>query len=177
MDNLQSIRTLSNRLLIGLWAVLIINPIFTATMWFSSVYTPNNEFFYSDFSFPVELPLSTGHAIVGYLVINLTVIVASLITWQLIKLFQLYSQGEIFTLNNINHYRAIGNLMILYVLVGCLDGLLLGPALTYGQEEMSFCFDIADSDIALLVSGAIIRLIAKVMTEAKGLYDEQSLTI
>ncbi|CAK3052721.1 hypothetical protein VCRA2133E348_50037 [Vibrio crassostreae] len=42
---------------------------------------------------------------------------------------------------------------------------------------MSFTFDIADSDVALLISGIIIRLIAQVMTEAKELHDEQSLTI
>ncbi|CDT52037.1 DUF2975 domain-containing protein [Vibrio coralliirubri] len=177
MNNLQNIRILSNRLIIVLWAVLIINPIFTLIMWFGSVYMPNNELIYSELSFPIELPLSAGHAIMGYLVINLTVIVASLITWQLIKLFQRYSKGEIFGINNIHHYKAIGNLVILYVLVGCLDGLLLGPALTYGQQDMSFTFDIADSDVALLISGIIIRLIAQVMTEAKELHDEQSLTI
>lgn len=177
MNNLQSIRTLSNRLLTVLWAVLIINPIFTLIMWFGGVYIPNNEFIYSEFSFPIELPLSAEQSIMGYLVINLTVIVASLITWQLIKLFQRYSQGEIFTLNNIHHYKTIGNLAIIYVFVDFLEGLLLGPALTYGQQEMSFAFDIADSDITLLISGIIIRLIAQVMIEAKELHDEQSLTI
>ncbi len=177
MDNLQSIRTLSNRLLVVLWTILFINPIFTMIMWFGSVYIPNNEFFYSELPFPIELPLSTGNAIMGYLVVNLTVIVASLITWQLIQLFQRYSQGAIFTLNNIYHYRSIGNLVIIYVLVGCLDGLLLGPALTYGHQDMSFSFGIADSDIGLLISGIIIRLIAQVMIEAKELHDERSLTI
>ena len=146
-------------------------------MWFGSVYVPSNELLYSEFPFPVDLPLSGDKAIMGYFVINLTVIVASLITWQLIKLFQRYSRGEIFTLNNIHHYRTIGNLIIVYVIVGCLDGLLLGPVLTYSHEDLSFSFGIEDNDIALLISGVIIRLITQVMIQAKELNDEQSLTI
>ena len=59
MDNLSGIRNISQRLLICLWAVLIINPVFNAVMWFGPIFDTNNEFFMADFPYYIELPLDT----------------------------------------------------------------------------------------------------------------------
>ncbi|PMP00353.1 hypothetical protein BCS89_23580 [Vibrio splendidus] len=174
---MNSIRTLSNRILILLWGVLFLNPISFAVLWFSNVFNSSSEFFFFDAPFDIELPLGIGQALSGYLISNITVIVAALITWQLIKLFNLYRIGKVFTSSNIMCYQKIANMMILYVVIGYLEEFLLGFALTYGGSEISFGVSAADSDIALLTTGIIVRVIAKVMAEAKILQDDQSLTI
>ena len=104
-------------------------------------------------------------------------LIGVLITWQLIKLFQLYSLGNVFTTKNIAIYHKIANLMILFVIMTFVEELLFGLVLTLGQETISFGINISDSNLALLIAGIIIRLIAKVMAEAKCLHDEHSLTI
>lgn len=177
MDNLSGIRKISQRLLICLWAVLIINPVFNAVMWFGAVFDVNNEFFMADFPYYLELPLDIGPTLLGFAVSNITVVVASMIVWQLITLFRLYRDGKIFAMDNVNCYHNIANYIILYVFAGFAVGLLMGPALTYNLEETTVSFGLTDSDITLLIIGIMIRLIAKVMREAKGLYDEQTLTI
>ncbi|OLQ95204.1 hypothetical protein BIY21_07095 [Vibrio ponticus] len=177
MNNLDGIRTLSQRLLICLWMVLIINPLFNAFLWFNTAFSDGSGDFIMPLAHDIDLPMTTGSALVGFLVTNLAVIVSSLMIWQLIKLFRLYREGQIFTVDNVTCYKQLGNYLILFVVVSIFDGLLMGPALSFQQEEMDFYFEISDGDLMLLGTAVIIRLIAKVMSEAKGLHEEQALTI
>lgn len=177
MNNIEGIRSLSQRLLVCLWLVLILNPLFNAFIWFNTALSDGNGEFVTQLPFEHQLPLDTSATILGFLVTNITVLITSLMIWQLVKLFRLYHSGLIFTIENVACYKQMANYLILFVFACILDGLLLGPALTFQNEEMSFYFDISDGDIMLLVTAIIIRLIAKVMREAKGLYDEQTLTI
>lgn len=177
MSNMNSIKKLSNGVLIILWAGLILNPISFAVLWFSSVQGSGNSSITFDLPFYAELPMSPGQAITGYLIANITIIVAMLMTWQLIKLFRLYRAGQVFTDLNIFCYQKIANLMIVYVVVGYAEDVLFSAALSYGNEDITFGITASDSDITLLISGIIIRVIAKVMIEAKALQDEQALTI
>ncbi|OLQ87974.1 hypothetical protein BIY22_07290 [Vibrio panuliri] len=177
MNNLDGIRTLSQRLLICLWVALIINPIFNAFLWLNTAFSDGSGDFVAQFNHDIPLPLTTTSAILGFAVSNITVLIASLMLWQLIQLFRLYRDGMIFTLENVKCFKQTANLLILFVLASIFDGLLMGPALTFQAEEMSFFFDVSDGDLMLLVTAVIIRLIAKVMSEAKGLHEEQALTI
>lgn len=177
MNNIDGIRSLSQRLLVCLWLVLILNPLFNAFIWFNTVLSDGNGEFITQLPFDAQFPLETSSIILGFLVTNITVLIVSLMLWQLIKLFRLYRSGLIFTLANVACYKNIANYLILFVVAGILDGLLLGPALTFQNEDIDFYFDISDGDIMLLVTAIIIRLIAKVMSEAKGLLEEQALTI
>jgi hypothetical protein len=177
MSNINSIRRLSNKVLIILWIGLFLNPLVFTILWFYSAFNSRDEHFFNDLFLDNELPLSIAQAISGYLVLNITIFISMLIIWQLIKLFRLYREGDVFTAGNISCYKNTANLMILYVVMGYLEEIMLGVVLSYGQDDAAFGVSASDSDLTLLISGIIIRVIAKVMVEAKNLQDEQSLTI
>ncbi|MBY4678582.1 DUF2975 domain-containing protein [Marinobacterium arenosum] len=177
MSNLDGIRTLSNRLLICLWGVLISALPLSTAFWFYAALGEPNPNFDAEFPFELALPMSQGQALAGYPVAMIGTLLTMAITWQLIRLFRLYRDGEVFSGAVTDCYRKAATLLILLVLTGPLQDLLLGVALSIGQPESNVGVNLSDSDLTLLLVGIIVRLVAKVMAEAAQLHDEQALTI
>jgi len=179
MSKLNSVTSLSNKVLMVLWFVIFANPITHAFFWFSGTLYPSENIIFEidDPSNSLTLALDTGTSWAGYLTSNITILVTTLITWQLIKLFRLYSQGCIFTERNTQQYRKVANLLVFYVLSRFVEGLLLSWVFSTGNDDFYVSVIIEDIDIALLLTSLMINIIAKVMHEAKELQEEQSMTI
>jgi len=100
-------------------------------------------------------------------------VAATLITWQLIKLFKLYKDGFVFTKKNADQYTKISYCILIYVLFRFIESMVF----SWFYSPNGFTFSIEDIDVALIVMSVIVRLVAKVMHEANELYEEQSMTI
>ena len=171
MQNSSSVASLSNKVLMVLWFILFFNPLSNAFLWFLGASGDSDSF---KLTVNGEEGFFNGsEQITSYLISNITILGMTLITWQLIKLFKLYKDGQVFTERNVKQYINISKCIILYVVFRALESFLF--SLLYMPD--GFVFGIEDFDVALIVTGVIVRLIAKVMHEAKGLYDEQSMTI
>ncbi|UTT85191.1 DUF2975 domain-containing protein [Vibrio pelagius] len=171
MSSLNSVASLSNKVLISLWLIIFLNPISHAFLWFYGAFggndgvilTVNGEQDY----------FSNEGYIYGYFISNITMVAATLITWQLIKLFKLYKDGFVFTNKNADQYTKISYCILIYVLFRFIESMVF----SWFYSPNGFTFSIEDIDVALIVMSVIVRLVAKVMHEANELYEEQSMTI
>lgn len=100
--------------------------------------------------------------------------------WILIRLFQNYQRGEIFTLTNALFYKKLGYLL-------CINALIvkvIGEALTVlsltlnnpvGQRVLSIGF--SSDNLEILFYGVMIIVISWIMKEAYCLQEERNLTV
>jgi|GEM_PF-1128939 len=177
MSNLSGIQTLSSRLQMCFNILFWLLPVSATALWFSSVLGASEGAFQAEFDYPISLPLTAMQAFSGYPVAMLTIALMMAIFFQLSRLFGHYKMGDVFGSQPIRRYRVIANLLLLFALSGPVEGLLLGVVLTLDQPEITFNVAVGDGDLGLLLVGLVVRLIAKVMQQAKQLSDEQALTI
>ncbi len=176
MNNVNTIQSLSSKLLVAFWFALLFFPLLDTVFWFSATLFDWQWF---EASFPVEvtLPLSTSRSLLGYIPSMLPALMTSAILWQLILLFRLYKEGQVFTLDNTIRYRKIANTLIMMPFVVILSDILLSMVLSYTEENIEAGFEVSDAEINMLLIGLIVRVIAKVMEEASLIHKEQELTI
>ena len=101
------------------------------------------------------------------------------ILYSLIKLFGLYSKGEIFSVNNVRYIRNIGYALLFTQIVNPLYQVLMGAVLTLhnppGHRFLSITLD--QTNLGIILIALIVILISWIMAEGCKLREEQQLTI
>ncbi|ACJ30676.1 Membrane protein, putative [Shewanella piezotolerans WP3] len=102
-----------------------------------------------------------------------------LINWILLRLFSLYQQGKVFELANINCFRYLGWTMVGQFVLNIIYPPLLTLSMNelYADLVLTRSITFGENDIAMLLVGFIIIVIAEVMRQGLILQSEQELTI
>ena len=97
----------------------------------------------------------------------------------LIKLFGLYQQGIMFTVNHINQLRNVGTCLLVWSAFDLLYPILLVLFLRLSglSESLPLFLSISSDQLLKSLVGLIIFVLSWIMTEAQKLQQEQELTI
>lgn len=124
-------------------------------------------------------PLTDMQRVVGIIASAPYMLLGMYCTWQLVKLFNLYSQGFIFTAKNSVCYRhAAWALLIGEVIYPFTQMAVTFVATMHnevGERMIAISFD--DANIGNIVVACVILAISWVMDEGRKLQDEAELTI
>lgn len=124
-------------------------------------------------------PLSSAERIYGILVSSLPLSVYLFVLYALIKLFRLYEQGEIFSLNNVRYIRQVGYALLVSQALQPFYQFIMGVVLTMhnpkGQRVAIITLD--QTNVGILLTGFMVILISWMMAEGCRLREEQQLTI
>ena len=123
--------------------------------------------------------LSLSTKMVGFLIGAIPVVLIEFILYFLIKLFKLYAQAEIFSIQNVNYIKKIGNTLLITQIVAIICNGALSVVLTLNNPHgfRTLVLTISGMHISLILTAFIIILIAWIMAEGCQLRDEQQLTI
>lgn len=139
----------------------------------------NMNFIPHDYQNDILHELTFNDRVFGFAVSALPMLVELFILISLIKLFKLYEQGEIFSLNNVRYIRNIGYALMASQIVDLIYQALMGLALTlnnpHGHRYMKISID--QNNFAILFAGCIVILISWIMAEGCKLREEQQLTV
>ena len=102
-----------------------------------------------------------------------------LIYFFLFKLFKLYQQGKIFTIDNSNCFKNIGKTLFAWIAINFLYPVVvtLFLRLTGLSDSLALHLSIGSKEFIYLLSGLIIYVMALVMIAANELHQEQELVI
>lgn len=97
----------------------------------------------------------------------------------LIKLFRHYQQGEIFTVANIACLKNIGKTLLFWIFLNILYPVLVSVVIRFTglSDKLAIYMNIGSTEIAYLVSGLVIYVMAWIMTIAIELKQDQELVI
>jgi len=177
MEHLKRIKSLSTKLRYILTFLLFFLPFITLMYWL----------FFN--SWPLSLreiaPIPMGKALsfqekgIGLVVSVLPLMLEISAILTLTKLFHLYEKGLIFTADNVQCFRKLGKILILWFIAYPLYTAILSVALTFrnppGERMLSISLDSAD--ITALIVGIMLMVISWVMDEARMLEEEVTHTI
>lgn len=123
--------------------------------------------------------LNASEKLLGFLVGSMPLLVELFILYSLIKLFKLYEQGEIFSLQNVRYIRNIGYGLLVGQIIHPIYEFLMGIVLTWrnppGHRFASMTLD--QTNIGILLTAVLVILISWIMAEGCKLREEQQLTI
>ena len=181
---MKKIALVSKILQVVFWIALISLPILTVLFWF--YFEDLKAFGFSDRfggidlnSLPLQLPLPLSARFFAMAASALPLAVDMVIVYLLIKLFNLYARGKIFTANNVRLIRWIGYTILIGQAISPVHQALLTLALTIsnppGQRMISIGLD--NQNLFAIVSAVIIILVAWIMDEGRRLQEEQALVI
>jgi hypothetical protein len=102
-----------------------------------------------------------------------------LIYYFLYKLFSLYQQGIIFTLNNSQYIKNIAVVLIAWVALKLVYPIVVTLVLRFSglSDSLPLFLNFGSEELAYLLTGLVIYVIAWVMNEATALQQEQELII
>jgi hypothetical protein len=165
--------------------IFIIFPIVLAIYWilgpqfFDGVMSHEAVIRFIPHSVNVTKPLSATIRLYGFLITLIPLAVTEVILYFLIKLFKLYENKIIFSLDNVNTIRKIGITMLIGQLLNPIHEMLLSLTLTWhnppGHRIISISID--GTDIGILLAALLTILISWIMAEGCKLREEQRLTI
>lgn len=127
----------------------------------------------------IMYPLATSTRIYGLLISAIPIVLAEAMIYFLIRLFRLYQNGEIFSLNNVRYIKKTGIMLLILQLVKPICDGLLSAFLTLGNPHghRYAKITISGTDISMLLTALLIILISWIMAEGCRLREEQQLTI
>ena len=166
--------------------IFVVSPILLAVSW---VYAPAELNLFIGMIRLDPIPVSYTHGILhtlspsekllGFLVSTIPLAVELFIVYSLIKLFRLYEQAEIFSLNNVRYLRNIGYALFVGQVINPFYQFVMGIVLTLnnpkGHRYAAFTFD--QTNISLLLMGLLMILVSWIMAEGCKLHEEQQLTV
>lgn len=97
----------------------------------------------------------------------------------LFKLFGLYRQGHVFTINHINQLRNIGTCLLVWPVFDLLYPTFLALIFRFFglSESLPLAFSLGSDQLIKLLIGLIIFVMSWIMTEGQRLLQDQELTI
>lgn len=178
---MNKIQRVSSFLRIVFQIAFVVLPLILALYWIFASTSISDKIFFSFIPKGTEIlhPITAVDAILGFLIGLLPTAIQILIIYLLYKLFQLYEQGKIFTLSNVEYLRKIGICMLINQGVGFIYDLLISFVLTRhnppGHHVASFTF--GNYDIYNIITAIMVIVISWVMAEGCKLQDEQQFTV
>lgn len=131
--------------------------------------------------YPIMQPFSMNTKLWGFTISLIPLMANLFVLYFLIKLFRLYEQGEIFTMNNVRYIRNTGYALLIGQLINPVYQALLSMALTWhnpphrGLRVISVSLD--GTNIGIVLMSLLIVLISWIMAEGYKLKEEQQLTV
>lgn len=123
--------------------------------------------------------LSATEKMLGFLVSTIPLCIELFILYFLIKLFQLYEKGEIFSSKNVQYIRKIGYTLLIDQCINPFYQALMGVVLTLhnppGHRFAAVTLD--QTNMGILLTALLVILISWIMAEGCKLREEQQLTI
>jgi hypothetical protein len=118
--------------------------------------------------------------LLAFLVSMMTVSVDLFVLYFLVRLFKLYEQGEIFSIDNVGYLRKIGYaLLVGQLLINPVYEFILGVVLTWhnppGHGIASIT--IGTTNIGIVLMAFLVILVSWIMAEGCKLREEQQLTV
>ena len=167
---MEKIRKVSGRFRVFFQIIFYLMPIFVFLFWV--VFRTNYDFFLTlgigaDLLVrPVTINVFTRVLGFSASLIPLGVLMYGLS--QLIKLFKNYEVGQIFTSDNANYYQKLGYTLFAWVISGVIYGALISFIVTFQNKPgyRVIAVSMSGIDVASLVTGGIVLIIAWVMKEA-----------
>ncbi len=176
-ENRKRIQQVSGKFGFFFSALIICIPVFTLLYWLFFNSLPKG--------FTTELPVLTNQTLslstraLAFLVslIPASVAIYGLLTLK--ELFKLYQKGIVFSAENVKCFRCLGYTLISWVGANMIFILLISVVLTFNNPvgERQIVAQFGFSDLATLITGAVVILVSWVMIEASKLEDEQAYTI
>lgn len=163
--------------------LLIALPIAVAVGWMNA---PEGWFYFlkfdvipREYSSHIFHQLTASEKLLGFIVSTIPMMVHLFILYTLVKLFRLFEQGIIFSLENVNRIRNIGYALLIGEIINPFYQIAMGFVLTLhnppGKGFIGVTF--AQNEIGTLLTAFLIILISWIMTEGCKLSDEQQLTV
>lgn len=123
--------------------------------------------------------LTVHEKILGCLVSAIPMIVNMFILYSLIKLFNLYKKGEIFSINHVRYIRNIGLALLTGQLIEPVYQFVMGIVLTTNNPPKHHFATISldQTNIGILLTALLVILISWIMSEGCKLREEQQLTV
>lgn len=117
--------------------------------------------------------------LLGFVVSFIPVALNMLLFRALARLFWLYSQGFVFTQDNVKRIRQAGFLLLIGQLVSPVYQSLLSLVLTMHNSsgQHMVLINVHESDISEIITALMILVVAWVMDEGRKLKDEEALTV
>jgi hypothetical protein len=173
---LDRIKKASRRLRWFCTLLMILLPLGTAHFWMFPQSMPSLG---HRLPVPITPDVPSSSLFLGFLVSMVSVCVGVWALSRLRKLFALYEKGMIFHHENIKCLRGLGRAIIAWVIAAFVSYPLLSVILTYhrpqGQRLLSV--GLSSSDIASLLAGCAVLVIAWVMEQGRHLQEEQALIV
>ena len=165
-------------------ALLIITPILFILFWIGApneVGAPNFGFSYSFLPQGINImhELTLQDRILGFLISGVPTLIGMGVLFSLVRLFHLYEQGIVFTLDNVKYIKLTGLLLISQQIADFVMHPLMTLAMSLGNPpgHRYIALTLSDTNLGLLFFGLIVVIIAKIMKEATDLHNETKLTV
>lgn len=123
--------------------------------------------------------LTMGEKTLGCLVSAIPMLVEMFILYSLIKLFRLYANGEIFSINHVRNIRNIGYALLIGQVCEPFYQFVMGLVLTLNNppHHRYAAITLDQTNIGILLTALLVILISWIMAEGCKLHEEQQLTI
>lgn len=164
-------------------ALLVLLPVIAALFWtFAEEMMAMGMFNQQGFRLEdlhVQLPLGGLVKSLGFAVSLIPTSVSMYIAWCLARLFGLYSQGLIFTADNVALIRRVGVAMLVGQALSPVQQALLALVLTINNPpgQHMIAFGLGSANVVEVVTGVVIIIVAWVMDEGRKLREEQELVV
>ena len=178
MENTLRITVVSRRLKMVCIGLICCLPVLCAIFWilFNKIYPMVPM---------IPLPVRVNHDVTAFPrllaflsdLVPLAVVILGLL--RLKTLFSLYEKGQIFTKENVDCYRALGRILMLWVICDIVNRSLLGIALTLDNPPGTrlLVIGLDGGDFSGIFVGTVILIIAWVMDEARKIQEDHALFI
>jgi hypothetical protein len=185
-ESLHKIKKVSLLFRLLFQAVFIIFPIILVLYWLQAP-TPLGFFLDIQISFinnpfsawKVMHELSSAEKLIGFLLSWLSMGVVEVVLYFLIKLFRLYENAEIFTMQNVRYIKNIAYVLLVGQVLSPIQEGLMSAALTWhnphGYKVAAFSF--SGGNMGVILMAFFLLLISWIMTEGYRLKEEQALTV
>ncbi len=166
--------------------VFVFMPLFTVASWIILPATlhigvAGNGISYSPIpeTLHINYVMGSGVKVLGFLVNMLTVGMAMLILYFLIKLFKNYERQQIFSLINVRILRNVGYSLIIWQILIPIQQALLSVVLTWnnGPGQRFLAANFSSNNIVVILIACIVILISWIMAEGHKLQEEQEYTV
>lgn len=176
-DNLRRIQRASKGLERLFKTVTILIPIVGLAFWIAIYFTPNMQ--QTVLPRYVQLPVPLWSLLLGFAAAMIPGAVAMYGMWVLARLFKLYSQGSIFRKDNVQCFRSLSRVMLLWFVASIVSVPIRSVVLTLHHAKGERCLELSlgSADLTALLVGLVVGVIAWVMDEARKMQEEQDFTI
>ena len=176
-ERLERIQKNSRKLGLLFSALLVLIPLANGAFWLLFNSLPTG--FISELPVTVQQDLSPLTLGLAFLISLVPLSVVLFGVQSLRKLFALYERAVFFSSDNVHCFRDLGYALMVWVAASTLYTTVLSVILTLpnppGQRQVVLQF--GSGDLGILIAGAIVIVIARIMNEARLIEDENAYTI